>query len=112
MATFTEFKIYPITSEKAGSLKANASCIIGGVVKAKFVMRGGSNGVFASMPRKEGLKDGKQHFYPDVSFPERAHYDEFQETALAAYNQETGATGASTTTTHSEGGIEGDDFPF
>lgn len=72
--------IYPL-QKPAGTLVANGSVDIGGLVTVRFTVIKGEKGVFASLPARKGNKadaSGKIPWYPDVKILNEDLYAEFQ----------------------------------
>lgn len=66
----TEIKVWPI--KKPSNLKANGSLVVGNVLRLKFTVVQGKEGLFVGWPGKWGDKvnpeTGKKPFYKDISF--------------------------------------------
>lgn len=84
---FTNFKIFPVSSEKAGSLVANGKCIVAGTLQVSFtIMKNKQGGLFAAFPSQKVEKNGKIEYYPHMNLVDESTKTLFQTAALAAYN--------------------------
>lgn len=93
---YSNFEFWPIKSAKAGNLLANARVLVHGLLRVKFSIINGKNGPFAQLPSDKVEDKSKPNgfaYYPYVSWPERADYDEFQKLAAAEYQKSIGEQG-------------------
>lgn len=112
---FANMEIYPL-SKPAGTLVANGSVEIGGLVKVRFTVIKGEKGVFASLPARKGNKpdsNGKIPWYPDIKILNEDLYTEFQTMVKKEFAKRLGAgKAAPKAKTGEENQTYGSDEPF
>lgn len=106
---FSNFKIYTVNNP-TGNLRAHGSTVVAGVVRVKFSILEGKNGLFASFPAQKGKKpddNGKPVYYPDVIIEDDEVKANFQQLAVQAYKDNAGNNVVETGQTNT-----GDSIPF
>ncbi len=86
---FKDWKIFPITSENAGNLKANGSVTMCGTASVKFkILARKDGGLFAAFPSEKytDKKDGTEKYSQAVFLLDEATRELFQTQAVAAFN--------------------------
>ena len=89
---FSNIKVTPL-KKAAGSIRANGSVTIAGIVDVNFVISDGSNGLWVKLPQhsyKAKDKDSGQEvtrYVRDVKIPDQATAQQLSELAIAEYNR-------------------------
>lgn len=90
MSNFTDIEVYPLKKEHP-KVKANGSFIHGGVVKVRYTLMNGANGLFVSLPGRKGTDaDGNDKWYSDVYIIDDNSRTELQGAVIAKYNEVSG----------------------
>jgi DNA-binding cell septation regulator SpoVG len=86
-SVFSNIRIWPVTSEKAGSLLANGKVVVAGTIQVNFTIMKGPKGPFAAFPSQMVEKDGEKKYYPHMNLLDDTTKSTFQEEVMAAYNE-------------------------
>lgn len=90
MSQISDVEVYPLKKEHP-KVRANGSFIYGGVVKVRYTLMNGSNGLFVSLPGRKGKDaEGKDKWYSDVYVLDETVRKELQTTVINKFNEETG----------------------
>jgi len=84
---FTDIKVTKLNLDNS-KMKGRGEVTVAGTLKVRFTIVEGSNGLFVSLPREKGSKpgeDGKDQYFPQVSFLSRDTQDELNKQVLAAF---------------------------
>jgi stage V sporulation protein G len=87
MSNISKVEVFPIKNHP-GKVKANGSFVYGGALKVKFTLINGEKGLFVGLPTRKGKdKEGKDTWYPEVSFLDKNLQQELQKAAVDAFNK-------------------------
>jgi DNA-binding cell septation regulator SpoVG len=78
---FTDLKIFKLSDTSSGVL-ANVSVTVQNTVKLSLDLRNGKNGPFLAVPSRKSSKigeNGKEIYYPQISFVDRQHMTDLLE---------------------------------
>lgn len=90
MSQISDVEVYPLKKEHS-KVKANGSFVYGGVVKVRYTLMNGSNGLFVSLPGRKGKDgEGNDKWYSDVYILDENTRKELQATVVTEYNKKTG----------------------